>query len=521
MSNDLASRQHAATPGHGASRIHHGDTAPGKRPLVEQVQMPAIQMHGAGEQSDEAVHAAAAQGVATPASSLPYGDHIQRAFGRHDISSVKAHTGADAARSAKAMGADAYAAGDHVVLGSKSDLHTAAHEAAHVVQQRGGVQLKGGIGQAGDSYERHADAVADKVVAGDSAEALLSEMAGPAGGAGGVQKQAVQRTGAAHDGEAAAHGEHEASEHEAGEDHEAAHDQEAGEQAAKPTAAAPEGADDEAPIQKKASADARGREIGAVQMKRSAVQMKAGGYRAAPSLAAVRAGSASIRRGMSGSSVKFVQQHVGAAADGLFGPHTLAAVKAFQRSHHLEVDGIVGPRTMGAIDHGGSASAGGSGKGSKSGGASHDTGGHASGSEAAIRDQVIDKARSHMGARYSWAAEGPSMFDCSGFAWYVLHTDMHLTSAGRTTAAGLSHTPYTTHTGHPEKGDLVFYSSGGISHVTIALGGGSQVIGASGGGSHTHGNDPNARVKITDWTHDSRSKSFGSIQGLIDHKLGK
>jgi hypothetical protein len=64
MSNDLASRQHAATPGHGASRIHHGDTAPGKRPLVEQVQMPAIQMHGAGEQSDEAVHA-----VAAPASA--------------------------------------------------------------------------------------------------------------------------------------------------------------------------------------------------------------------------------------------------------------------------------------------------------------------------------------------------------------------------------------------------------------------------------------------------------------------
>ena len=126
-----------------------------------------------------------------------------------------------------------------------------------------------------------------------------------------------------------------------------------------------------------------------------------------------------------------------------------------------------------------------------------------------------------MGARYSWAAEGPSMFDCSGFAWYVLHTDMHLTSAGRTTAAGLSHAPYTTHTSHPEKGDLVFYSSGGISHVTIALGQGSEVIGASGGGSHTHGQDPNARVKETSWAHDSRSKSFGSIQGLINRRLGE
>jgi hypothetical protein len=35
-----------------------------------------------------------------------------------------------------------------------------------VVQQRGGVQLRGGVGQPGDEYERHADEVADAVVAG-------------------------------------------------------------------------------------------------------------------------------------------------------------------------------------------------------------------------------------------------------------------------------------------------------------------------------------------------------------------
>jgi hypothetical protein len=48
-----------------------------------------------------------------------------------------------------------------------------AHEAAHVIQQRGGVQLKGGVGAVGDAHEQHADAVADRVVAGQSAEALL------------------------------------------------------------------------------------------------------------------------------------------------------------------------------------------------------------------------------------------------------------------------------------------------------------------------------------------------------------
>jgi len=57
------------------------------------------------------------------------------------------------------------------------------HEARTSCQQRAGVQLKGGVGEAGDAYERHADAVADTVVAGGSAEALLSTMAGAPSGA--------------------------------------------------------------------------------------------------------------------------------------------------------------------------------------------------------------------------------------------------------------------------------------------------------------------------------------------------
>jgi hypothetical protein len=79
------------------------------------------------------------------------------------------------------MGAQAYATGNHVAFAAPPDLHTAAHEAAHVVQQRAGVQLKGGVGEAGDPYERNADAVADRVVQAKSAEDLLP---GPVGGAG-------------------------------------------------------------------------------------------------------------------------------------------------------------------------------------------------------------------------------------------------------------------------------------------------------------------------------------------------
>ncbi len=139
------------------------------------------------------VHAAAARGTATPAMELPYADRIQRAFGRHDISGIKAHVGGDAAASARTMGAEAYATGDHVVLGGGTDLHTVAHEAAHVVQQRGGVQLKTGVGEVGDQYEHQADAVADRVVRGESAETLLDVYAGERSSPATPATEGVQR----------------------------------------------------------------------------------------------------------------------------------------------------------------------------------------------------------------------------------------------------------------------------------------------------------------------------------------
>ncbi|MBE7452682.1 MAG: DUF4157 domain-containing protein [Kofleriaceae bacterium] len=134
----------------------------------------AVQRRGEGAAAGEDVHAAAAHGIGGPATSLPHLAQIQRAFGPdHDLSTVQAHVGGPAAAASAAMGAEAYATGGHVAFASQPDLHTAAHEAAHVVQQAQGVHLYGGVGQAGDTYERHADAVADRVVAGRSAADLL------------------------------------------------------------------------------------------------------------------------------------------------------------------------------------------------------------------------------------------------------------------------------------------------------------------------------------------------------------
>jgi Domain of unknown function (DUF4157) len=143
--------------------------------------------------SVEAVRGAADLGTSDGFGPIPHLTAIRRSFGRHDVSQVRAHQGSRAAAAARSIGARAFAAGGHVVFAESPDLHTAAHEAAHVVQQRGGVQLAGNVDMVGDPYERHADAVAARVVRGESAEALLSQMAPEGRAASGGPWQGVQR----------------------------------------------------------------------------------------------------------------------------------------------------------------------------------------------------------------------------------------------------------------------------------------------------------------------------------------
>jgi len=184
-----------------------GDVTPGKRSLTAGLPPPAMptpvpiahwpgavqrKAGAGGGATADAVPEIAARGTEGSGSALPHLATIQRASGRHDVSGVVAYVGGAAAEASRELGAEAYATGDRVAFASSPDLHTAAHEAAHVVQQRSGVQLLGGVGEVGDPYELHADAVADAVVAGQSAEPLLAELPG-SGGGGGTQTKAVQR----------------------------------------------------------------------------------------------------------------------------------------------------------------------------------------------------------------------------------------------------------------------------------------------------------------------------------------
>jgi hypothetical protein len=175
------------------TRTDEVQQVPGKRTLVEQAygSETAVPVQRKGGNDAAAVHEAADAGASGPGGRLPHFDTIQQLFGRHDVSGIRAHTDQAAVAANAQMGSLAYARGNDVAFGGAPDVHTAAHEAAHVVQQRGGVQLKSGVGEQGDAYERHADAVADTVVAGASAESLLSTMAGSAADGSKIAGQAA------------------------------------------------------------------------------------------------------------------------------------------------------------------------------------------------------------------------------------------------------------------------------------------------------------------------------------------
>ncbi len=114
-----------------------------------------------------------------PGQALPHQDTIQQSFGAHDISGVTAHIGANVRTAAEGIGAAHFASGNAVGLGDGAGLFEAAHEAAHLIQQRG-AGSGSGVGVKEDpGREAHADQVANAVVRGQSAEALLNRVASP------------------------------------------------------------------------------------------------------------------------------------------------------------------------------------------------------------------------------------------------------------------------------------------------------------------------------------------------------
>nr|WP_229430014.1 DUF4157 domain-containing protein [Pseudoduganella umbonata] len=155
-----------------------------------------VQRDGDAGVPPEAIQREAGKGLSSATAPLPHAERIQAAFGHHDLSDVRAAVGGPAATASRRMGALAFASGNRIGFRESPGLHLAAHEAAHVVQQRSGLRLPGNVGRPGDPWERHADDVADAVVRGRSAQPLLDKVARPgkaAEGHGGLGANA--RTG--------------------------------------------------------------------------------------------------------------------------------------------------------------------------------------------------------------------------------------------------------------------------------------------------------------------------------------
>ena len=127
-------------------------------------------------------------------SAMPHQQKVESSFGM-DMGSVQAYTGPAAKQANESLGSQAFTMGNKIAFKEANpSVGLVAHEATHVVQQSQGVSLSGGVGQVGDSYEKHADAVAAKTSAGQSAAPLLQKKADGSGSAA-VQASVVQMLG--------------------------------------------------------------------------------------------------------------------------------------------------------------------------------------------------------------------------------------------------------------------------------------------------------------------------------------
>ncbi len=133
-----------------------------------------------GSLSDEVAHRiASSRGGGMP---LDRGTRLEMedAFSA-DLGDVRLHTGSDATDLSREIGANAFTIGSDIFFregSGPSNRKLLAHEMTHILQQRGMKPDAYRVGPVGSSHEQEAEAVANKVVSGQSAEVKPS--AGPA-----------------------------------------------------------------------------------------------------------------------------------------------------------------------------------------------------------------------------------------------------------------------------------------------------------------------------------------------------
>lgn len=114
-----------------------------------------------------------------------------------------------------------------------------------------------------------------------------------------------------------------------------------------------------------------------------------------------------------------------------------------------------------------------------------------------LGERIYAAAYSQLGKRYWWGASGPNYYDCSGLIYWSLKQAG--VSGGRGTAASYSQKWTGVSFNQSKTGDLVCFGSPAyhIGIVIVNSDGSRSVIHSGGGDSSTHGDNPNACVKIS------------------------
>lgn len=179
----------AGTPAGGAppaATFSFGTIAVFPPPRTLQLSAAPGRPGGAGERGGPggALQAAAA-GVRGAGGAVPYREEMEHSLGV-SLEGIRAHTESDARTAAARLGAYGYATGNHVVFGTAApSRRLVAHEVTHVLQQRRGVHLDGGMGRPDDPYEREAERAGELVESGRSARHIGRAYAGTGPGASG------------------------------------------------------------------------------------------------------------------------------------------------------------------------------------------------------------------------------------------------------------------------------------------------------------------------------------------------
>lgn len=118
--------------------------------------------------------------------------------------------------------------------------------------------------------------------------------------------------------------------------------------------------------------------------------------------------------------------------------------------------------------------------------------------EFGSNSELVRAAQSKLGCLYSWGATGENYFDCSGLVSWC-YWKCGARHVRRTTYSIVTDFPaYKVGKNELRAGDIIICNGG--AHVVIYMGDGN-IIGANGGGSATHGDNPNACVKIQPLSH--------------------